>query len=194
MSFYCNDTHEKPRNYTEYLKSEHWNLLRESLKDAAGYVCQICHGKDKRLEIHHKHYSTLGHEARSDLMVLCGDCHAKLHDIKKNDGQKVFREYVHLSAGAERFGFLVSLCNYDSDSNTAFARSVASATCPHCKSLALNLISNAIDSGEKIPKFKTTAAQKTAQTVITNLSFKRRALEKNIKNAREFERKRFFSK
>jgi hypothetical protein len=61
--------------YDEYLKSEEWAEFRKDALVAAGYRCRRC-GFAGELDVHHKHYTTLGHESLSDVEVLCRDCHA----------------------------------------------------------------------------------------------------------------------
>jgi len=48
------------------------------LKEADGY-CQKCGRKNDRLNVHHKHYKSLGREKLKDLLVLCPKCHAAVH-------------------------------------------------------------------------------------------------------------------
>ena len=45
------------------------------------YKCEACEGMFRRceMEVHHKHYGTLGCESATDVMVLCGLCHTKTH-------------------------------------------------------------------------------------------------------------------
>lgn len=63
---------------------ESWRIFAVSAIDAAGYRCQRCHrGQDElvslglRLEVHHKHYDSLGRETFDDVEVLCSECHAE---------------------------------------------------------------------------------------------------------------------
>ena len=37
----------------------------------------------KELTVHHKHYRTVGNEAEEDLMVVCNECHSKIHNEAK---------------------------------------------------------------------------------------------------------------
>ena len=66
------------REYREYLDSPAWWAARGRAFAALGHACQGC-GRQGRLEVHHKHYRTLGHERPEDLMVLCKFCHEKMH-------------------------------------------------------------------------------------------------------------------
>lgn len=70
-------------SYEEYLDSDWWKekktlILQETKK------CEIC-GKEHQLYVHHLHYDTLGNETRKDLMVVCYDCHQKIHGRKVNE-------------------------------------------------------------------------------------------------------------
>jgi 5-methylcytosine-specific restriction endonuclease McrA len=78
---YCKDTNETLENYSEYLHSNHWKLLKVRYRKSKLFksgACSIC-GSYKRINIHHKSYIRIGNERLSDLMVLCQDCHHKLH-------------------------------------------------------------------------------------------------------------------
>ena len=44
-------------------------------------VCQNC-GKDYDLQVHHKTYENLGEEKEEDLLLVCKNCHSKIHGIK----------------------------------------------------------------------------------------------------------------
>lgn len=70
-----------------YLKSEHWKLLKRVTLQSQGRICCKC-GALKKLQIHHKTYVRLWKELQSDLMVVCVDCHKKIHGIKKKRKKK----------------------------------------------------------------------------------------------------------
>lgn len=62
----------------KYLASSKWkNKRKKKLKIISS--CEHCNDSE-RLEIHHKHYRSVGNEDMDDLMVLCHDCHKKEHD------------------------------------------------------------------------------------------------------------------
>jgi len=60
--------------YLAYIRSAAWRARRERALRLAGYRCQVC-GEGGRLEVHHRTYERLGHEADADLTVLCRWCH-----------------------------------------------------------------------------------------------------------------------
>ena len=72
-SFICCD-------YSEYLKTDHWNNIKATKKHEAGYRCQLC-SNDNKLHVHHNNYNNLFMEEMSDLIVLCESCHKKFHNI-----------------------------------------------------------------------------------------------------------------
>lgn len=66
-------------DYHEYMKSEEWAVLRSARLRKDGYQCAMC-GTAKNLAVHHITYEHLGHEDLNDLITLCNDCHAKVHE------------------------------------------------------------------------------------------------------------------
>ena len=60
-------------HYHNYMQSDQWMLKSRAMRDYFK-TCAVCNS-DKHLQVHHKHYETLGHERLEDLTVLCGDCH-----------------------------------------------------------------------------------------------------------------------
>jgi hypothetical protein len=74
-------------NYEKYIRSFHWRIRADWLKKHAGHKCQECGLPDGMfvnrqqvfLNVHHKHYRTLGREQPRDVQVLCNPCHKKKH-------------------------------------------------------------------------------------------------------------------
>lgn len=67
--------------YKDYLQSEHWKFLRKEKLRKAVWRCELCGEKGwSNLNVHHKHYETVGEEKLTDLIVLCKNCHSKHHD------------------------------------------------------------------------------------------------------------------
>lgn len=65
-------------SYAAYLQTEHWKAKRGEALRVAGDKCQVC-ASVEQLEVHHNDYSRLGGELRTDLVVLCRDCHELFH-------------------------------------------------------------------------------------------------------------------
>ena len=66
------------KDYHGYLETDAWAEKRAAALEAAEYVCVRC-GAERRLQVHHKTYKTLGSERPQDLEVLCSDCHLEEH-------------------------------------------------------------------------------------------------------------------
>ena len=81
------------REYTEHLASPAWRRIRESALARAGGRCERC-GKpfgSHDLEVHHRHYDTLGRESLSDVVVLCRPCHRKADEDRR--AEKDYRQF-----------------------------------------------------------------------------------------------------
>ena len=65
-----------------YLKSAHWKRIRDRVIAENDHKCEIC-GAVGPLEVHHKTYTTLWREHRSELACLCHDCHSLIHHYMK---------------------------------------------------------------------------------------------------------------
>jgi len=76
----CLDTKECVSTYKEYLKTKHWQGVKNRMYNSKiKYECNCC-GKRKGLQLHHKSYNRVGNERLNDLIWLCGDCHEKVHE------------------------------------------------------------------------------------------------------------------
>ena len=81
MAYAC-VTGEVVATYKEYLHTYHWKEKREAVLADRNFQCQLCKGElhSMNYHVHHKTYENIGHERMSDLMLLCADCHKKLHE------------------------------------------------------------------------------------------------------------------
>lgn len=68
---------------SSYLHSKHWKRTREDALVRAGFRCECCK-TNKHLTVHHLTYKNLGHEKYPDLLVLCWNCHKKIHRNSNN--------------------------------------------------------------------------------------------------------------
>jgi len=73
-------------NYHEYIKSDTWKRTCKAKLKSVGYKCEMC-GSAMNLNVHHITYKNLGHEELDDLLVVCKNCHKKLHaeDLKRKE-------------------------------------------------------------------------------------------------------------
>jgi len=73
-------------DYQTYLQTEHWLHFRLEALKGAGHKCRMCNA-DSALSVHHNNYSNRGRETFNDVIVLCGECHAKFHGKREQHGQ-----------------------------------------------------------------------------------------------------------
>ncbi len=72
-------------HYDEFLQDERWPAFRKFIFAGRGCKCEKC-GSHERLQIHHIKYKEglrPWEYTCNDVMVLCRDCHAKIHGIKE---------------------------------------------------------------------------------------------------------------
>lgn len=71
--------------YSQYLNTEHWQVLREAIYCRDGYQCADCGAGNniKYLEAHHCTYTNRGNESLNELTTLCRDCHEERHTLRE---------------------------------------------------------------------------------------------------------------
>lgn len=69
----------KKIDYLQYLDSQEWWTIRRAAMRRAQFRCEQEKPGDPRhegpLDVHHRHYHTLGCERLEDVEVLCRSCH-----------------------------------------------------------------------------------------------------------------------
>lgn len=68
--------------YSEYLKTPHWQAMRQKVLAYWDNRCAIC-SSDKRIDVHHRTYDRRGRELLTDLIPLCRSCHQTFHETRK---------------------------------------------------------------------------------------------------------------
>lgn len=71
------DRHNELGTYEKYRSSPAWKRKRDLIIERDKSKCVWC-GAEGR-QVHHKTYADIGKEPLSDLVVLCGKCHKKVH-------------------------------------------------------------------------------------------------------------------
>jgi len=66
-------------DYSDYLKTEHWQEVRQRALKIGKHKCALCSSTEK-LNVHHNTYENFGNEQIEDLTVLCHNCHSKYHN------------------------------------------------------------------------------------------------------------------
>lgn len=79
--------------HNAYMHSTRWHILRAKLLTESNYQCASCQSKQV-LQLHHRHYHTLGCESVDDVIVLCKKCHEMLHVAKD-----VLRSEMYMQGG-----------------------------------------------------------------------------------------------
>lgn len=72
-------------SYKDFLKTPYWKAISLYKKKNAKCKCELCQSTI-HLQTHHKTYDNHGYEhnkdiADKDLIVLCGKCHRKMHNL-----------------------------------------------------------------------------------------------------------------
>lgn len=73
--------------YDEFLDSIYWDIIRKYKLYESRYTCVLCGKTNTLLNVHHKTYVHRGSEYKNlqDLIVLCSDCHKKVHGIEEEN-------------------------------------------------------------------------------------------------------------
>lgn len=111
--------------YQEYLKSEHWNNVKNAMLHLK-YVpkCEMCGAADEVLDVHHITYEYLGNENQSDLCVLCHTCHEKVHEegirlkvVQDDNRKKYYDDLFHYLESGLDMDEAISNANKNRDEN-----------------------------------------------------------------------------
>ncbi len=70
------DPEDHNETYEQYLRSPAWEVKRDAVRQRDGGHC-ICGAPATAL--HHKTYDNIGREPLSDLVMLCEECHERVH-------------------------------------------------------------------------------------------------------------------
>jgi hypothetical protein len=66
-------------DYYEYINSDDWKRKTEVWKSIVNYKCEICGKNNIILQAHHKSYENFKHETKKDILIVCENCHKKIH-------------------------------------------------------------------------------------------------------------------
>ena len=62
-----------------YLKSNHWKKLKKQLFKERGKKCEKC-GSKRKIHCHHIRYGFIYDITIKDLLIVCKQCHKKIHN------------------------------------------------------------------------------------------------------------------
>lgn len=72
--------------YRDYIKSPAWQETRKRFwKSKLPKYCYCCEISDVPLDLHHRTYKSLGKENLSHLVLVCRDCHNRIHETQKTE-------------------------------------------------------------------------------------------------------------
>jgi hypothetical protein len=75
------------KKYSEYLSSTHWQNLRAELITLRSARCEICLAVGVRISLHHRTYERLGSERHEDIILVCPECHDRIHASERMGGK-----------------------------------------------------------------------------------------------------------
>jgi 5-methylcytosine-specific restriction endonuclease McrA len=81
---------KRKQDYQDYLASNEWQEKRLEVLERDDFTCQHC--GIEATEVHHLTYARIFHEALDDLVSLCRDCHAEIHDHDEPSDDELFDE------------------------------------------------------------------------------------------------------
>ena len=85
------DPHNDLATYEKYLDSPAWDRKRDAVIERNGGQC-VCGAQ--ATEMHHKTYSNIGSEPLSDLVMLCEECHERIHESRvPKDDNELYERY-----------------------------------------------------------------------------------------------------
>lgn len=85
--------------YQIYLESDSWKEKRDTILKRRGRKCFACRTTEGMITLHHVTYARVGNELPKDLVILCWECHKKVHDL--GGGWKGIRRLKHPAKWAE---------------------------------------------------------------------------------------------
>lgn len=73
-------------SYHAYLRGEHWADVRQRFMASKLPKCCGGCGAVHGLALHHRTYKRIGTERLMDVILVCKECHAKIHDRERKTG------------------------------------------------------------------------------------------------------------
>ena len=83
MKFMTPADQQHSLQYRKYINSAAWFIKRDQVLLRANNRCEHCGEENTKLQVHHRHYRTLGKEKLNDLVCLCLNCHAVADDLRR---------------------------------------------------------------------------------------------------------------
>jgi hypothetical protein len=156
------------QEYERRLHLKEWKEFTSECKTKMDHQCQMCgqrHFDHCQLHVHHMSYSVVNaHNEYKVLILLCEDCHARLHKYSKVQMKSRDREYLQLN---------LAKILMRSGKNISFFFENEKAIGPKW-----NLISSKIDSPEgRIKKKQLASPEWTPDKIVYDYKFIKRLLD-----------------
>ena len=69
--------------YEAHLASEAWRRTCNKVRDRAHGICEGCGERRDAVDVHHLTYENMGNEFMFELVLICRDCHDRLHGRRR---------------------------------------------------------------------------------------------------------------
>jgi 5-methylcytosine-specific restriction endonuclease McrA len=79
--------------HAEVLRTNRFAALRKQRLRVAGGKCERCRRSDQ-LQLHHRHYASLGAEQLDDVEILCEDCHRAATEQQRARRRALWRGFI----------------------------------------------------------------------------------------------------
>lgn len=86
------------KKYIRVISSDRWRRLKAAVSKRRGNRCECCGVVSLPLDLHHKHYETLGRERHRDVELLCHKCH-DVADAKRKRQRAVEIAWLRICDG-----------------------------------------------------------------------------------------------
>lgn len=83
--------------YISYINSPSWKKIKDRILIERN-ICECC-GEKNNIQVHHKTYKNITEELDEDLLVVCENCHNKIHTLaswKHSTSQEDINEWLKL--------------------------------------------------------------------------------------------------
>ena len=87
----------KDMKYSEYLKTEYWQNIKQQVLERDKYRCRLCNSNID-LHVHHRTYDYIGEEKLEELITLCGKHHNMIHEDENKEDNILQRIIIEINS------------------------------------------------------------------------------------------------
>lgn len=92
--------------YLSYLASAEWDAFKQVAKEDRDWCCERCGMFTLRLDVHHLHYFSFGHETLDDVQVLCRSCHDEADRERREEVADARHERAFETYCEKKYGYV----------------------------------------------------------------------------------------